>query len=58
MAEETEVYTISMAAKYLKISTQTLRKLIENEELPAKQIGRLWRIRREDLEEFLKGEVE
>ncbi|UNC92404.1 helix-turn-helix domain-containing protein [Candidatus Contubernalis alkaliaceticus] len=56
MTEKTEVYTIDMAAEYLKVSAQTIRKLIETEELPAKKIGRLWRIRQEDLQEFLKSE--
>ena len=55
MNEKPEVYTIDMAAEYLKVSAQTIRKLIETGELPAVKIGRLWRIRRQDLDELLKG---
>jgi excisionase family DNA binding protein len=45
--------TIEEAADYLAMSTRTLRRKIEAGELAAHQLGRVWRISREDLAAFL-----
>jgi excisionase family DNA binding protein len=48
-----EVFTPSQAAEYLQISTETVYRLIRSKQLAAVQIGRTYRIPREDLETFL-----
>ena len=42
------------AAKYLGISVFSLRKLAREKRLPAGKVGRQWRFRQEDLDEFLR----
>lgn len=51
---ERDVLTLSEAADFLRCSTQTLRKLIRNGELACAQYGRLRRVTREELLDFLK----
>lgn len=46
--------SIFEAAKYLGISVFSLRKLARESRLPAGKVGRQWRFRQEDLDEFLK----
>ena len=50
---QAEVYTIDEAAKILKVSTETVRKLIANKELEARRVGRQYRITREAIDRFL-----
>ena len=47
------VYSVEEAAKILKTSRQQVRKMIQNEELPAVKVGREWRISAEQLQEFM-----
>jgi excisionase family DNA binding protein len=37
----------------LRVSVYTVRRWIKNEELPAYKIGRLWRIKKVDLDQWL-----
>ena len=46
--------SIFEAAKYLGISVFSLRKLARESRLPAGKVGRQWRFRQDDLDEFLK----
>ncbi len=48
-----EVYSVKEVAKILKTSCQQVRKMIQNEELPAVKVGREWRISAEQLQEFI-----
>jgi len=43
------------AAKYLRLSLDSLYKLIHQRELAAIKEGRFWKIRRSDLEEFAEN---
>jgi excisionase family DNA binding protein len=47
---EPEIYTIEEAAKILKVSDDTVRKMIKNGELEARKIRGQWRIRREAID--------
>lgn len=49
-----EVYTVNELAKMLKVATQTVYRLLESGELKGVKVGRVWRVRREDLEEYLR----
>jgi excisionase family DNA binding protein len=45
------------AAQYLRISPRTLTRMARRGEIPSIQIGRLWRFRRADLDEWLTRKV-
>ncbi|WP_448418788.1 helix-turn-helix domain-containing protein [Mycolicibacterium sp. XJ1819] len=46
--------SLSCGAAYLSISTKTLRRFIADQRLVAFRVGRLWRVRIEDLDEVAK----
>lgn len=48
-----ELYTVEQAAKYLKVSTKTIRRLIKADKLLASKVGGAWRIRKIDIEKYL-----
>ena len=48
-----EIYTVEEVAKILRVSEQTVRTLIREGNLPAKRIGRVWRVKKEDFEEYM-----
>jgi len=45
---------IKETAEYLNCSEKTVRNLIDRGELKAYKVGNRWRIKKEDLEEYLK----
>ncbi|MCF8567592.1 helix-turn-helix domain-containing protein [Alicyclobacillus tolerans] len=49
-----EIMTISQVAKYLQISEITTYKLVNEGKIPAFKIGRHWRVKKEDLSEFIE----
>lgn len=49
----TEILTISQVAEYLQVCDKTVRRLISNKELSASKIGKSWRIKKSDIEEYL-----
>lgn len=51
---EKEFYTVYEVAKMLKVSDRTVRKHIEKGLLPALKIGTVYRVGREDLEEYFE----
>lgn len=51
-ALQRDFYTIYEVAELLGFHHQTVRRMIKAGELPAKQFGRVWRIRKADLEAF------
>lgn len=57
--ESSRIMTITEVAEYLKISEVTTYKLVQSGSLPSFKIGRSWRVKLEDLLEFIerkKGE--
>lgn len=57
--ENSTIMTITEVAKYLKISEVTTYKLVQSGSLPSFKIGRSWRVKYDDLLEFIdrkKGE--
>ena len=50
----TTTLTTNEVQRVLKVSRPTLYRLIVNGELPAVKVGRTWRIRQQDLSEYLK----
>ena len=48
-----DVMTPEQVAEHLQVSTDTIYRLIRGRELAASKVGRAWRIRRQDVDEFL-----
>jgi excisionase family DNA binding protein len=48
-----EIMTPNQVAEYLQLTTDTVYRLIREKKLAATQVGRSYRIPREDLEKFL-----
>jgi len=49
-----EWFTIAEAAKYLKVSIQSIRNFIKDNRLPSYRNGQVIRLKRTDLDAFLK----
>ena len=47
------VYTIEEVAKKLQITENTLRRLLRNKKIKGLKVGKEWRIKEIDLDEFL-----
>ena len=54
--EDKEVLTTQEAAAFLRIDKKLLYKLIDSGEIPAKRIGRVYRIHKEALIKYMTGE--
>jgi len=52
-----EVYSVKEVADILKTTRQQVRKMIQNEELPAVKVGREWRISSEALQDFINDPI-
>lgn len=50
-----EIMTVTETAKFLQIRRETVLRLIANKKLIATKIGRPWRIRKCDLDTYLKN---
>jgi excisionase family DNA binding protein len=54
--EHDEVLTSKDAAKLLRLNPETVRRLLREGLLPGRKVGlRQWRIRRVDLDEYLRA---
>jgi len=51
---ENEVLTIEEVAEYLRLSKKTVYKLARKGELPAFKAGTHWRLKRPELEEWIR----
>ena len=49
-----EVLTIEEVAAYLKVSTKTVRRLVQRGELPGFQVGNQWRFKRQELDDWTR----
>ena len=49
-----EIMDVKTIALYLGVAEVTVYRLLEKEELPAKKVGGQWRIRKEDLDQWLR----
>ena len=48
-----EVYTPSELSEILKVSEELIRKLLRRDELKGSKVGKYWRVKKEDLENYL-----
>jgi excisionase family DNA binding protein len=51
---EKEIMTVTQVAEYLQISEMTTYKLINEGKIQGFKIGRHWRVKKEDLNEFIE----
>lgn len=54
VSDDNEIMTITQVAKYLQISEITTYRLVQEGRIPAFKVGRGWRVKREDLKEFIE----
>ncbi|HEX2029621.1 MAG TPA: helix-turn-helix domain-containing protein [Nitriliruptorales bacterium] len=52
-----ELLTVAEVADMLRVSTMTVYRLIRTGEIPAVRVGRNYRVRRADLEQYLAAQV-
>lgn len=48
------IFTIAQTAEYLKVCDKTVRRLISKKELSASKVGKSWRIRKSDIDDYLQ----
>ena len=53
---ETEILTVEELQSYLKIPKPTLYSLAQGGRIPAAKVGKHWRFRRSDIDEWLKAQ--
>ena len=53
-APKSELMTVSETCRYLKITTRTLYRYIQNRQIPAFKLGKEWRFVRSDLEQWIR----
>lgn len=51
-----QLYTVEQAAEILQVHPRTLRNWLNAGRVKGRQLGRVWRIEKADLEAFIKGE--
>lgn len=51
-----EVLTVEEIAEILKVDKRLVYNLLTSKKLKGRKVGREWRVLREDLEAYLKGE--
>jgi excisionase family DNA binding protein len=54
---EHDLLTVDEVAEYLRIKATTVRAMIKRGEMPAAAVGRVYRIKRADVEKLLSTEV-
>ncbi|MEK6799085.1 MAG: helix-turn-helix domain-containing protein [Planctomycetota bacterium] len=50
---EREALTVQQAAELMQVSTDTVYRLVSSGELPAKKVGRIWRLHCSAIKTFL-----
>jgi len=53
---ETEILTVEELQSYLKIPKPTLYSLAQGGRIPAAKVGKHWRFRRSDIDEWFKAQ--
>jgi excisionase family DNA binding protein len=53
--QENEIMTTDEAARYLKMSTRTVRLLLGAKKLPGAKVGNTWRLSKADLDAFIRN---
>ncbi len=51
---EPEFMTLEEVAEYLRISINTLYKMVQQKRIPALKVGRLWRFRKDEIDAWMR----
>ncbi len=54
MAEKLDLMTVDEVAKYLKVTTKTIYRLLKKGMIPTCKVGHLWRFDRAEINIWLK----
>ena len=49
-----DILTITQTAEYLQVCDKTVRRLIASKQLTASKIGKSWRIKASDIDEYME----
>ena len=55
VVKQKDIFTVQEAAEYLTVSTKTVYKLIQNEELKSLNIGSRYKIAAKDLSQYVES---
>ena len=58
MSEFPEILTMEQAAEMLQVSVRTLQRMVKDGRMPGRQVGSQWRFDRDQLRQWVRGEVE
>lgn len=58
VSQHDDIMTINTLAEYLKISTSTLYKLVQDGKLPGQKVGKRWRFHKDAIDHWLKQRPE
>lgn len=53
--DDIRLLTLAEAADILQVSTRTLQRMIRSDRLPALKVGGQWRVRREQLRQWVEN---
>ena len=56
MPENSDILTLEELHSYLKIPKPTIYAMAQNGRIPAAKVGKHWRFRRADIDEWLKAQ--
>lgn len=55
---ETPWMSVKETAKYLRVSKETIYRMIERKTIPCYRLGKLWLFHRDELEQFIVSNYE
>ena len=57
MKDLPELITVEQAAAYLQVAPVTVYRMLDAGKLPAAKVGRMWRIRKTDVDKFIRRQT-
>ena len=55
--ELVEIMTLAEVANYLKVTTRTIYRMLDENQIPAFKIRGTWRFRKDEIEAMTRGEI-
>jgi len=55
--ETTEILTLEEVAAYLKVTTRTIYRMLDEKQIPAFKIRGTWRFRKDEIETMTRGGI-
>ena len=56
-SETTEILTLEEVAIYLKVTTRTIYRMLDENQIPAFKIRGTWRFRKDEIEAMTRSEI-